>query len=663
MNGPSPRPHGRAFSRRRIVQGGLALPALWAISGCSSLSMDPTQEGGSGGGAGGGSAGGLKEAPSLTKKVEAGKLPALAERMPAKPLVVQPVDRVGRFGGKWTCAMLDAADTSQLYRTVGYDQLLTWDRNFTAAEPNLAESIETLDDGRKYVVHLRPGTRWSDGEPFTARDIAFAFDDVISNTDISPVFPSWLTAGGKPCTFKVIDDVAIEFTFAEPHGWFQYYLAASEGEVLTIRPQHYLEKFHATYNTKVAVEAKEAGFASWGDYFLAKSDRWQSTGLPTLSAWEVTTPLGKGTEVVFERNPYYWKTDPDGAQLPYLDAVTFDVVSDTEVMLLNASRGEFSMLDRHINTPENKPVLAKNRESGTFDFFTKGALPNDMVISLNMNHADAELRKFFLDKNVRVALSHAINRQEIIDASFQRQGEPFQAAPRRESPLFDESFAKQFTEHDPEIANKLLDEAGYEKRDSAGYRLNGKGKRISFRIDMVLGLHPAWPSALQLVRAQWKKVGVAIQTNGIERSLYETRQTAGQHDASVWWVGGDGNSMLGAMLAADYYIPTWWFAPLWRRWHQKAGEPQEEPPADLKEQLDLYDRIRTVVDPAEQEEMFRQVLAGAKEDFYCIGIVALPPGYGIVRNDFHNVPEEMGESWRGVTPARSRPEQFFTGDS
>lgn len=647
----------RALSRRGVLTSGAALSTLWAVSGCDALATDPATEGGNRT-AGRGKA---KESPQLTDLVEAGKLPPLNDRLPKTPMVVEPVEEIGVYGGTWTCATLGAADTSMIYRTIGYDQLMTWDREFTEPQPNVAEAVEARADGREFVIHLRPGLKWSDGEPFTAADVLFAFEDVYSNPELSPVFPQWLATNGEPGKVERIDDATLRFTFAAPHGWFLFYLAAPDGEHLTTRPRHYLEEFHGTYNPKVGKLAEEEGFTHWSELFFARADRWQTARLPTLCAWEIVQPLGEGTRVVAERNPFYWKTDPDGAQLPYLDMVTFEV-ANVEVMLLKASQGEFGMLDRHINTPDNKPVLAQGRDTGGYRFFDKHALPNEMVITLNLTHPKQPLREFFANKDARIGLSHAINRPEIIDTIFQQQGEPWQAAPRRESPLFDEEFANQFTEYDPDLANEYLDRAGYAERDADGIRLDSAGNRIEFRTAFAIGVNPAWAGALDLVAQHWKNVGVIMRPNPLDRSIVTVRRDANEHDAYVWWVGGDGSSAVGAMLAPDFYVPVTGeanYAVPWSRWYRNAGDPMEEPPPEVRQQLELYDKVKATLDPDEQMELFTEVLAIAKEQFYCLGIVSLPSSYGIVANTFHNVPKVMGETWRGVTPGRARPEQFF----
>src|SRR5690606_25742326 len=125
------------------------------------------------------------------------------------------------------------------------------------------------------------------------------------------------------------------------------------------------------------------------------------------------------SRVVAERNPYYWKVDPDGRQLPYLDSVTFEVIDDVETILLKATNGEFHFHTRHFNDLKNKPVVASGRTDGNYDFVSlQPSTNNEVVIMLNLTHKDPVLREIFRNKDFRIGLSHAIDRDEIINVVF-----------------------------------------------------------------------------------------------------------------------------------------------------------------------------------------------------------------------------------------------------
>jgi ABC-type transport system substrate-binding protein len=647
---------GRHVTRRDLFRagGGSAL-VLMSAAGCSWLDTKPTGRGKKGPDRS------AKEAPALAAKVKSGDLPPLAERLPEEPLVMRPVERTGVYGGTWNSVMVGPSDTAVIHRTIGYDQLVHFSPDWSEVIPNVARSFEVESDGRIYTFHLRPGMKWSDGEPFTAEDIVFCCNDIWFNTDIFPEPPGWLMTNGKLPKVETVDDHTVRFVFSAPHGLFLERIASPNGTDLTSMPKHYLQQFHLTYNPDAEKLAKEEQYDSWMDLFGAKRLVFDNPELPTLWGWKLTSFLSDTQHLVAERNPYYWKIDPDGRQLPYIDRVTYDLVNDNQVILLKISNGEINMHARHVNTLHNKPTLAQNREKGKYDFFTLvPAIMNEMMIAFNLTHEDKALREIFQNKNFRIAMSHAINRQELIKVAFQRQGLPWQGAPRKESEFYDEEFATQYTEYDMEKANQLLDDAGYTERDNEGFRLRPDGKRIRFFVEIPTPtVKDFWVSAMELVREHWKEVGVDAQIKAEDRTLFYERKEANKHDVAIWQ--GDGG-LQDAIIEPRWYFPFSTesnYAIPWAFWFFSDGAQGQEPPAPAKRQMELYRELTLTADKATQRELFREILAIAKEEFYVIGTVLQEENYGIVANNFHNVPEPIPEAYLYLTPAPAHPEQFF----
>ncbi|MEQ7129541.1 ABC transporter substrate-binding protein, partial [Actinopolymorpha sp. B11F2] len=645
--------HVRVTRRDLLLWGGGALAAA-SLTGCSFLSTDPS---GKGGGPAAAKKG--KEAPSLAKLVKSGELPKVAERLPKNPLVVQPVEEVGAYGGKIQTVLLNATDTPWLGRIVGHEPLARWNVDATKVEPNVAESIEPSSDAMEYTITLREGMKWSDGEPFTADDLVFAFDEVILNEELTPVIPEVLTSDGKPAKLEKIDDVTVKIVFPAPNGLF--YKKLGNQAQLIAWPKHYMEQFHKKFNPDVEALAEQEDMAAWTDLFFAKADVWANPDVPRLHAWKVLNPLGKGTRVTLERNPYYWKTDPDGSQLPYIDEVVYDLNTDAQVILLKATNGELSMSTRHINTLPNKPVLAKGRTEGDYRFLRlENTVINDMVISLNLTHKDPVKRKIFQNKDFRIGLSHAINRPEMITATWQRQGEPFQAAPDPRSEFYDEEFGKQYTEYDVALANESLDKAGLTEKDGDGFRLRPDGKRLFIQIEVASpALVPFWVDGATQVAQFWKAVGVDTAVKNEDRSLFYERKDANEADCTVWT--GDGG------LKCEMIECRWWFpftnesnyAPMWQLYFNSRGADGEKPPPETLKQMELYWEMVQTPDEAGQKDLFRQILQIAKEQFYAIGTVRIPESYGIAKNNLHNIPEIFPESHIWACPANTNPEQWY----
>jgi ABC-type transport system substrate-binding protein len=661
----------RELSRRALLAGGGSLLAATsiapALSGCSLLSTKPTGNRREEDDAGAAERARAREAPMLAAKVEAGDLPPLLKRLPGSPLVVKPVDRIGVYGGTWQSVFLGPADTTWLWRTAGYDNLVRWTPDFTKVVPNVAKSVEVGGDGRTYTFRLRAGMRWSDGAAFTAADVVFAVNDVLLDADLYPDPPAWLLSGGKPPRVERLDETAVRFVFASPHGLFLENLATTEGKALTSLPRHHLERYHRKHNPDVAKLAEQEGFADWVKLFAARGSGpdapLANPDLPTLCAWKFTTTLGKGTRMVAERNPYYWKTDPEGRQLPYIDTVRFDLVGSDQVILLRAGNAELGMHCRHINTLRNKPVLARSRQKGGFKFFDlPPALMNDLMIALNLNHEDPAMREVFQNRDFRIALSHAIDRPELIKAVLQGQGTPWQGAPREESDFFDEEFATQFTKFEPDVANSLLDGAGY-RRDSDGRRLRPDGEVIRFAVEVPTPtFKDFWVDALSLIKKYWADVGVEIQVKNEDRALFYERKQANKHDATVWQGPG---GLQDALLDPRWYFPFSGesnFATLWATWFTTGGRGGEEPPAPARRQMELYDQVVATADKDQQRTLFAQILQIAKEEFWAIGTVLPANGYGIVSDRFHNVPARMVDAFVYPTPGPTNPEQYFISD-
>lgn len=655
------------FLTRRRLLGATGAAALAApVASCDLLSTDPEgseRDTGAGGkGTGGGS--GDREAPALAARVRDGELPRRSRRLPHKPLIVDTREKSGSYGEQWRNALIGAGDAFRLNYTIGYENLVSWDIKWKKVVPNVAESVEIGDGGRRYTFGLRPGLRWSDGKPFTAEDIAFAYNDMLSNQKLMPVLPSLYSSDGETAKLETPDPHTARFTFSTPNGLFLEQIASNPTNLLTCLPRHYLERFHPKYGNPDDAAAKKHGYDGARNLLEAMvapdGGLWHDPDLPRLHAWLPTSGLGTGSRIRFERNPYYWKTDKDGRQLPYLDGVTFDMVGDDQVLLLKVVHGEIDMIGRHVNTPKNKPVLARNRESAGYGFFDlKSDKVNTLSIMLNLTCKDPVLREIFGNREFRVGLSHAINRPEIIKTVHKRQGTPWQVAPQKGTPFYDEEFATQFTAYDVDRANAHLDRAGYAERDGNGKRLGPDGNPIAFGIDVAIGAgKPYMIDSLELIRGYWRAVGIDLTLKQEDLTLYVDRRDSNQAQACVW----DGDGGIDAVMTPGMYVPTgpsMGYAPAWGLWYQTSGKSGEEPPAPTRRQMELYDRLRTEVKETARDHLMHRILTIAKEQFYTIGVSSPVPMYGIVKDTFTNMVDRTYFAAHFPVPGATRPEQYF----
>jgi peptide/nickel transport system substrate-binding protein len=604
----------------------------------------------------------FNQAPALQAAVDAGTLPPVEERLPSDPLVLEVFSEIGTYGGSMRTDLLGGTDRGYgwLNRIIGYEPLVRFAPEGGVVVPNIASSWQANEDSTEFTFHLRPGMKWSDGAPVTADDIIFWFEDMALNPELFPGGPGGhMLVAGSPATLERIDDLTVKFVFAEPFGLFLQQLA-SGNNLPPIAPRHYAEQFHPRYNPDgIAAEISAAGVSSWIDLFTQKVGgptgsnfaQWLNPELPTLNGWLVTQPYdGSSTQVVARRNPYYWKIDTAENQLPYIDEVVFPIIGDTEVLKLMVMNGQVDFVYRPQNFGiADKPILFENQEAGDYRFIELSAdVGAAHAIHLNLTTQDQVRQELFTDKDFRIALSHAINRPELIDIIYVGQGEPFQVAPRPESKFYDEAFAHQYTEYDPDLANQMLDALGLTERNDQGIRLMSDGNPLSIQVDVRTDT-TIQADSLELIAGYWADVGVELRINVIDSALYRERQVANLYEA-ISNVGAGG---LNELLNPRLYVPindNALYAVPWSYWYN--GDPRGiEPDEATRRQIEIYNEMVATAEETRQAELFKQVLDIARDEFRSFGISLLTGTYAIATNRMGNLPDTMIDSAIYPTPA------------
>ncbi len=611
------------------------------------------------------------EAPELAERVAAGELPPVAERLPEEPLVVQPADEIGQYGGQ----MFDLYGGSRLaeFRQYGYEGLVRWNVDGSEVIPNIAKGWDVSEDGTTYTFYLRKGMKWSDGVSFNANDILFWWNQVETNLDINPGGPhSYFVVNGTPATVTKIDDETVQFQFAEPNGLFMQNLSASYGVRVTQFAEHYLSQFSQELNPDGVAELMAAdGYDEYGPWWHAKvgtygeDSEYNDPNRPFLQPWIPTEPFIGKERFTIVRNPYYFKIDPACNQLPYIDERVFTLVTDPEVAVLDTMNGEDDISEFNVNTATNRAVFFDNMESGNYHFVDViNSNFNTMLIHLKFNHPNAEIATVLDDKNFRIGLSEAMDRQTVIDTIYLGQGEPFQQSPRPESPFYNETLAKQYTDFDPDAANAALDQV-LPNKDSEGFRLLPSGERFTFNIGVDPGFRPDWVDVMQIVERNWEAVG--IDTNVVILGDDVWRQRVQEDDIHAYvWAGENGTGQLPLVAAAGYTPEAAWG---WIAWNnQRMNSDTEltadpvEPPAELQRQYEIVDEIHQAVTPEDQAALMNELLDLAADQFYTIGL-SLPAGdYRTVTNRMHNVPEPLIGGWLYPGPAPANFETFYVTD-
>ena len=262
-----------------------------------------------------------------------GSLPSVEDRLPDEPLVVVPYDSVGSYGGTINfLSNATEAGTSDMLST-RHVNLVRFADDLSTVVPNVAKEYEWNSDFTTLTFTLRKGHKWSNGEPFVARDVEFWYEDLMMNTNIREKPYPYLLVGGEPMTVDVLDDTTVRFNLPSPFPGLLATLATSYNQAFM--PSHFLEQFHPEIDSNADANAQALGFADGWDALAAYygNSGWTDTptpllrnpelvdGLPyaaypSLEAYMTIEDTTEGR--VYAANPYFFQVDTAGNQLPYI---------------------------------------------------------------------------------------------------------------------------------------------------------------------------------------------------------------------------------------------------------------------------------------------------------------------------------------------------------
>ena len=184
-------------------------------------------------------------------------------------------------------------------------------------------------------------------------------------------------------------------------------------------PKHYFSQFHPKYAKKEDLDKliAEAKFEKWFQLHGAKNNANNNTALPVLSPYIVTKPL-PDVNPVYDRNPYYYKVDNEGNQLPYIDQLRFTLVENVDMLNMKAIAGEVDASFRGIAFT-NYTLFKDNEKKGDYKVYKWEVAGTGAVFFPNLSVLkDDVLRKLFNEVKFRYALSYAINRDEINELRY-----------------------------------------------------------------------------------------------------------------------------------------------------------------------------------------------------------------------------------------------------
>jgi peptide/nickel transport system substrate-binding protein len=591
--------------------------------------------------AAGSDASAFKEAPMLAARVAEGTLPPVGERLPVNPKVLT-VEAVGNYGGALRQQTSRQGghfflDGAQLI----FPQHTNNDGNII--ELDLCSKVELSPDAREITLTFREGLKWSDGTPLGADDIMFWWESEQNNKELFPNGPlsNWVI-DGEPALITKVDDQTVRVTMPKP---YRPLLNMSAHERMSPganfgQPIAYMSRYHIDHNPDANAVAKEDGFDVWHQAYLAKIRHLGPyANKPHVGPW-VKVETGS-TREVFERNPYFHQVDTEGNQLPYIDRIVLDIVPDVTLRSTRTVAGEQSQGDIVLSQMD---VARGNQDNAGYTILGyKNSNPSQCCLAFNLNHKDPVLREIYNDRRFRMAMSHAINRDEMNEILYFGLGTPGQATINPKASYFKDEWLTKYADFDVDGANALLDEMGLQWDAERKWRLRPDGQPLR----STYAFYPEFTvEHLELVRSYWEKVGHDLIIQEVARELRDERGRAADHDITGW------NIDLAEEIAC--YLPyatkfqpnlEMYYGVDWWRWVETAGAEGEEPPQAWKDQFARMADWYAAASDDEYARLASEVWQFFSDEVPIIGTVGYVPMPTASKNGLMNVPVEAQKGY------------------
>ena len=620
--------------------------------------------------------GAYTQAPMLDALVESGELPPVEERLPdtprvAKEMTDEDLELVqGKYGG--TLRLVTSVVNWDADVFVGNDEALLTCESVTSENitPNIVEAYEVNDDQTVFTFKLRKGLKWSDGVEVTMEDYEFAVKDFLFNSELTPAIPAYMCEGGKsgaePFAFEVVDDETFTITFKESYGGFPLHLAIVgwKGYTELLKPAHYLKQFHKDYAEEVhgSLDAYYEFLQPFGDAMgysdVAEGNNWTYIfNQIDMTNWELTDPTDALTSVTFNglidtnipvlypwvmtdssngvttwtRNPYYFKVDDAGQQMPYLDKVTSTLVEDMEMVQMQIITGNVDYA-RESGTIANITLYKENEETAGITAYPIPQIVNTSI-GINWNYglnADGTVKDDDASKAWQEALSYpeftqaleiSIDAEEVVETVYKG----FASV----NPYFD-------CTGDTAGANELLDSAGFVDVDGDGYRETPSGLKLQWQFWDCDYLPDQIP-CMELWVEYWRDIGLKVEIYTTEDSLLSTSRAANEipmevlnlHSTQTWFQADYGNR--------DNV--------LWNAWRDAGGllgtledDSYLVPPEAYIEQLSLIGDL-FLVSPSEAiNDIVPKIMENCKENHWIIEPVIDMLTCTLANSDLGNMP-------------------------
>ena len=582
----------------------------------------------------------------VTKEfVDTGKLPAVKDRLPKEPMVYKTAnmpDGTGAYGdvmrhviGGRPQGWNFLAGNNQGWGGIDigmYECLTRTGPLFeVSAEslqpmPNLAKSWEWSKDGHQLTMHLIEGAKWSDGVPFTSKDVMFTWEN-IQDPNITSAVGTTASTFGEGTQLEALDDYTIRWTFKQPFAT-QYLYQMAYGNMCP-NPAHILASHYPKNDPKTTYDQyKNFPPPEYMNY-------------PVMGAW-VVTGYRPDDVVILRRNPYYWKVDEKGNQLPYLDEVEYKLSTwaDRDVQAV-AGTGDFSNLEQPENFVESLKKAASPNSPARLAF---GGRTIAYSIYPNLSSNDwgkpddrgKAIRDLNRNLDFRIAVTSAIDRTQLGDALVKGPfTTPYPGGILAETSFYDKASTVYYP-FNVDVAKAELAKAGLKDTDGDGFvnfpagTMNGGNVEITM---LVNGTYQTDKTIGETIIADMEKIGLKVVPNVLDGTVWQNMQIAGQFD---WWLSRLNTSELSTVVQNTAALaPT---GPQIAFNHRAGSDGKLDDLLPFENQMvDIVNKFTASQDAKERVDLMKQYQKIYTENVWTIGLTQYP-GALIINKRFANIP-------------------------
>ena len=563
-------------------------------------------------------------------------LPPVAERLPLEPMVENAAYlTIGTYGGE----LHRAADGGNWYNGKPIEEGLFRFTTQGTVEPNVAKGFDVNEDATGYTIYLCEGMKWSDGAPFTAEDCVWFYNAICLNkVDSKGVRNCHKDANGNPAVVEKVDDYTFTVTFGTPK--YDFLEALSVDLKWHFAPKHIFEKMVQAVidgDTATALaEAKAICGVEFSDAGKAGKELlyyfWNYQGVPTLNPYVLSTEEGKnnvkGQYYEYVRNPYYWKVDAAGQQLPYIDKIVGVTVSnaDQKLMLLLDGTVDFETV-----AMESIPtILESETKINIYEWSGSdwGSVPHQLHFNLHI--ADEHLNALFNNKDFRQAMSICVNREEfaaLVSDGWQQGG---QAAPQPGQLGYSEEWASKWTEYDVAKAKTLFEAAGLVMGADGFYDF---ADGTDFVLNIVSVADNGAADTYKVLEPYFRAAGIKCTFKDSDRANIDNDLLAGAVECMLFPVTGIGD--ISIAMKPNSMIPG--FATN-VAWYGTMDETTAT--GDLLKLIELKKQLDVTADTEARTAICLEMLKLHEENQWTLAYVEAAPTYHAVNARIQNFLED-----------------------